>query len=247
MQAKRNWMAAVAVAGIAWSVVSGIILNQRRARTLVDTGVTRAAVEEAWRRLLPKSVESARDAGLLKAAAELDKSAYVAATWVVGLDGEIVFQRGGPGKAGDRVQDLARDDMAPALEALVAGTLTGTQRLQLLAVGAMRREGEHNDVFRHLARVVTSATGAPAALVVLAYDVNPAVGAAPDAVYLALLLTGLAGFGIYWLGLPLWAALDARARGDAALLWGLFLFFTNLVGLVAYLIVIWRPLRPRQG
>jgi len=243
MQFRRKWMAVAAVAGLAWSVTSGVILTHRRSRILVDTGVTRAGVEGALGRLLPKSVETARDAGLLKGAAQLDKSAYLAATWVVGADGEIVFRRGGPGKVGDRVQDLARDDMARALEALPADTLSKTQRLQLLAVGAMRREGEHNDVFRHLVRVVPTAAGAPAALVVLAYDVNPALGAAPDATYLALLLSGVAGFGLYWLGLPLWAALDARARGDASLLWGLFVLVTNLVGLVAYLIVIWRPPR----
>ncbi len=241
MQAKRNWIAAVAAAGVAWSVASGIVLTLRRSRILVDTGVTRISVEEALGRWLPKSVETASDARLLKAAAEVDKSAYVAATWVVGPGGEIVFQHGGPGKAGDRVQDLARDDMAPAIDALAAGTLSEPQRLQLLAVAAMRREGEHNDVFRHLVRVVPNRAGALAALVVLAYDVSPALGAAPDAAYLALLFSALAGFGAYWLGLPLWVALDARSRGDAALLWGLFVFFTNLVGLLAYLLVLRRP------
>ena len=241
MQAKRNWIAVAAVAGIAWSVASGVVLTQQRSRILVDTGATRAAVENSLGTLLPKSVESARDPRLLRAAEELNRAPYVAATWVVSPGGEIVFHRGGPGKQGDQVQDLTRDDMVPTVEALGPGALPEAQRVPLLAVAAMRREGDHNDVFRHLARVAPNAGGGLAAIVVLAYDLSPAVGGPPDAGYLALLLTGLAGFGLYWLGLPLWVARDARARGDAAVLWGLFVFFTNLVGLVAYLIVIWRP------
>lgn len=240
MQAKRNWIAVAAVAGVAWSVASGILVTQRRSRMLVDTGVTRAAVEAALAGRLPKSVETPRDAGLLSAADTLCRSAFVAAVWVVRPGGEIVFHQAGPGKAGDRVQELARDQMAAAVEALAPGVLSDAQRLQLVAVGAMRREGEHNDVFRHLVRAVPDRAGVFAALVVLAYEVSPAVGATPDAAYLALLLSGLASFGVYWLGLPLWVALDARARGDATLLWGLLVFFTNLVGLIAYLIVIRR-------
>jgi hypothetical protein len=109
----------------------------------------------------------------------------------------------------------------------------------LLAVGARRREGDHNDVFRHLVRAVPDAAGNTAALVVLAYDVNPWVGQ-PSAGYIAVLLTGLAGFLVYWLALPVWVYLDARARAEAAALWGVFVLFTNLVGLIAYLIVIHR-------
>ena len=40
MQAKRNWIAVAAVAGIAWSVASGSLVTQRHSRMLVDTGVT---------------------------------------------------------------------------------------------------------------------------------------------------------------------------------------------------------------
>jgi hypothetical protein len=243
MHAKRNWIAVAAVVGIAWSVASGIVLTHRRARILVDTGVTRASIEHSLNTLLPKAAESARASALLKAAAEVGQAPYVAALWVVTTAGEIVFHQGGPGQRGDKIQELARDDMAPTVEALPAGALSDTQRLQLLAVAAMRREGDHNDVFRHIVRVVANPAGGLAAVVVLAYDVNPAVGGAPDAVYLVLLLGAVAGFGVYWLGLPLWVAADARARGDAVALWGLFVLFTNLVGLMAYLLVIWRPAR----
>lgn len=243
MWTKRNWIAVAAAAGILISAVTGTLLTQRRSRMLVDTGVTRAAVENSWRSLLPKTVESARDPRLIAAVRELEKALYVVSVWVVAPDGVIVYQKGGPGQLGDKVQDLAKDDMAPAIAALGLGAFSETQRLQLLAVAAMRREGEHNDVFRHIVRVVANPAGGLAAVVVLAYDVSPWVGAPPGLPYLTLLFSGLAGFAVYWLGLPLWVALDARARGEAAALWAVFVLFTNLVGLVAYLIVIWRPVR----
>jgi hypothetical protein len=243
MWTKRNWIAVAAAAGILISAVTGTLLTQRRSRMLVDTGVTRAAVENSWRSLLPKTVESARDPRLIAAVRELEKALYVVSVWVVAPDGVIVYQKGGPGQLGDKVQDLAKDDMAPAIAALGLGAFSETQRLQLLAVAAMRREGEHNDVFRHIVRVVANPAGGLAAVVVLAYDVSPWVGAPPGLPYLTLLFSGLAGFAVYWLGLPLWVALDARVRGEAAALWAVFVLFTNLVGLVAYLIVIWRPVR----
>jgi hypothetical protein len=239
MPTRNTWIATAAVAGILLAAVIGIVIASRRARGLVDTGETRASIQSSLDRLLPKAVESALDPGLISAAGRLTKEPYVASLWVVDRSGEIVFHAGGPGRQGDKVQDLAREDMAPALEALGPEALTESQKIRLLAVGAIRREGDHNDVFRHLVQALPDSAGNTAALVVLAYDVNPSVGQ-PSAGYIAGLLTGLAGFLVYWLGLPVWVYLDARARSEAAALWGLFVLFTNLVGLLAYLIVIHR-------
>jgi len=246
MQTRRKWIAVVALAGILAAVVMGVVTTRERSKILVDTGATRAAVESSIRNLIPKSVESGRDPRLISAAELLSKEPYVASAWVVNQTGEIVFHQGGPGKQGDRVQDLAQDDMARALEALEAHVLSESQKLQLLAVGAVRREGEHNDVFRHLAYEVADGAGRPAALVVLAYDANPLLGQ-PDGFYIVSLLIGIVGFATYWLALPLWVYLDARARGDAAALWCVFVLFTNLVGLVAYLIVITQSRHLRQA
>lgn len=245
MQTRRKWIAVAALAGILAAVVAVAVTTRERSRFLIDTGVTRAAVESSIRNLIPKSVESGRDRRLISAAELLSKEPYVASAWVVDQTGEIVFHQSGPGKLGDRVQDMARDDMARVLEALEANVLSESQKLQLLAVGAVRVEGEHNDVFRHLAHEVTDAAGKQVALVVLAYGASPLMR--PSGFYIASLLIGLVGFVVYWLALPFWVYLDARARGDAAALWGIFVLFTNLVGLIAYLIVITRSPRLRQA
>jgi hypothetical protein len=219
----------------------GVVTAIRHSAGLVDTGETRASVQSSLDKLLPRAVDSARDPGLTAAAGRLTKESYVVSVWVVDPSGEIVFHAGGPGRQGDKVQDLAHEDMAPALEALGPEALTESQKLCLLAVGAIRREGDHNDVFRHLVRAVPDRSGNLVGLIVLAYDVNPSVGQPPTASYIARLLAIPIGFLVYWLALPWWVYLDARARAEAAGLWGVFVLFTNLVGLIAYLIVIHRP------
>lgn len=55
-------------------------------------------------------------------------------------------------------------------------------------------------------------------------------------------LTGPIGFfgiwGLLQIGLAVWVGIDAQKRGSLGLLWGLFVLFTNIVGLIVYLLVV---------
>jgi hypothetical protein len=55
-------------------------------------------------------------------------------------------------------------------------------------------------------------------------------------------LTGPVGFfgvwGLLQIGLAVWVGIDAQKRGSLGLLWGLFVLFTNIVGLIVYLLVV---------
>jgi len=237
MRNRRNWIIVIAVAGIAVATISLALLTKQRSKILIDTGETCASVTSSLDRLLPPTAESPEDQHLLTAAEKLNEEPYVASVWLVDKKGKIIFHQSGPGKRGDNIKDFAGGDAARALEALEPGTLSEFQKLQLLAVSAIRSEGEHNDVFRHLVRPVFDKNGDLVALVALAYNVSPDVGSA-DASLLILAIIPLAGFIMYWLGLPLWVYLDARTRGETAALWAIFVLLTNLVGLLAYLIVI---------
>lgn len=187
-----------------------------------------------------------RDPRLIAAAERLKGEPYVASVWLVDGEGDIVFHWRGPGRKGRNVASLAERDMGRVLEGRGSGTFSDLQKLQLLTVGAIRSEREHNDVFRHLVRPVQGDDGLPAALVAVAYDVSPYVrGPATYGVILTLIF--VAGLAVYWLGLPLWVYLDASSRGEAAVLWGALVLLTNLVGLLAYLIVISKPRRWPQG
>lgn len=57
---------------------------------------------------------------------------------------------------------------------------------------------------------------------------------------------GLLGiWGLIQIGLAIWVGFDADRRGSNGFLWGLLVFFTGVVGLIVYLIVI--PTMARRG
>jgi hypothetical protein len=110
------------------------------------------------------------------------------------------------------------------------------QIVVLLAASVMQAEGEHNDVFRHILRPILDQDGKVVALVGLTYDISPAIGAAPGIITILLYAAALLGMGVYWLSLPLWVWLDARTRGERAWVWGVFVLFGNLIGLITYIL-----------
>lgn len=239
-----NWILYLALGGLALAVAILVLYNGRRQAVITETGETRRAVETTLAELLPAQVASAADPALLAAAQAAADRPYVAWVWVAGLDGVLTYHNGGPGQVGSSLAEIAsRGDGPNLVAALPDNQFSPAQKLQVLAVAALRTEGEHNDVFRPLLRVIPGQDGQPGALVVVAYDASASLSAADPFAIVSILLL-LAALGTYWMGLPVWVLLDARARGEPAALWGLFILFSNLAGLLAYLIIAARKVRP---
>jgi hypothetical protein len=236
MPSKARHLLAASVAALLIATVTLIAANTRRGAWLKETGQTRRAVEESAARLLPASAESAGDPRLRAAAAQLAQQSYVTRLWLVDPGGRILLSRNSPGREGESVRDLAPDDFAAVLRGAPDTALTESQRTQLLAMAAQRRDGDHNDVFKPLLRVVQTPAGTDAAFVALCYLVNP-----ESAGFTPLVKVAAVGLVIYWLGLAGWVFLDAGARRENAALWALLVFFTNLVGTLAYLLATRRP------
>ncbi len=235
MLVNKKWILVISVVGIIAAVSVIIFSGLNRSRMLVDTGETRLSVTSSMNQILPQTAKSAEDQSLINAANELEDEPYISSVWVVDRNGKIVLHVKGPGKQGENVKDINRGEMTRVLEAIEEGTFSDLQKLQLFTVGAIRSEGEHNDVFRHLVHQINNQDGNVVALIALAYDVNPYVS---EPGITAIILTLVIPLGIiaYWLGLSLWVFFDSRARGESAPLWGFFVLITNLVGLIAYLI-----------
>ena len=238
MRSKAKPLLAASVSALLIATLALIASNGKRGAWLKETGQTRRAVEESAARLLPAMAESAADPRLRAAAAQLAQQPYVTRLWLVDPSGRILLSpiSPSPGREGESVHDLAPDDFAAVLRGAPDATLTTSQRTQLLAMAAQRRDGDHNDVFKPLLRVVRTPAGTDAAFVALCYMVNSeSSGFAP------LVLAAAAGLMIYWTGLVGWVFIDARARRENAALWALLVFFTNLVGALAYLLATRRP------
>lgn len=236
---KRNWILIFSVAGIVLTtilfLISLLVFANRKNYSSAELAVTRASVERSLASTLPGAVETSADPALLEAARKLGEESFIAWVWLVDGEGKILFAEGGPARAGDSIRQLDSNE-SDIIDAVEADLLSNRARLELQIAVAIRREGEHNDVYRHLVRAVAGPAGEPAAFVALAYDASPS-GAAPlPPAEQAMLVLLMAGFAVYWLGLPLWVSLDARSRGERAALWGLFILLTNLAGFLAYLI-----------
>jgi hypothetical protein len=227
----------IAIAGLFIALFAALIAGpwMGRQALLLDTGETRRAVEgQVLQSLVAMHPPSVGDGAFRQAVAQAKKARYVAVVWLFAPNGQIV--EGTDVAIGHTAEEWATDEMRRVLRVLPEGSLEDDQRLQLLAASAMGREGEHNDVYRHLLRQVHGPDGTLVALLGLTYDVSPSVSA-PGLGYKATVLTLLLGLLVYWFSLPAWTWLDARARGERAWIWAVFVLLGNLVALTAYLLV----------
>jgi hypothetical protein len=228
----------LAVAGLLVVVACLILVSADRRRATTDTGETRASVEESINGVLDRHPERLDEPGFQQAARQALDRPYVAAIWLFAPDGRIAFAEGSTAAsapAGKGVE-LATDEAKRLASALPSDVLSDRQRTWLLAASTIQREGDHNDIYRHLVRPVRAGDGHEVGLLGVAYHASPTLAAPPNVGYLAALAAFLVGLAVYWLALPAWVLLDARARGERAAVWTAFVLVGNLVALMAYLL-----------
>jgi len=221
-----------AFVALVMAVAAGPWLGHKMLTT--DTGETRRVVEGTLAQLQALRPVSVDDAAFREAVAQAKDAQYVAYVWLVTPDGEIL--QGNLAISQGMVEDSATDEMRRVLGMLPDGTLSDRQRTALLAASAMQKEGEHNDIFRHLLREIHGPDGELVAWVGVTFDVSPAVSA-PSAGYISFVVGLFLAMAVYWLSLPAWVWLDARTRGERAGVWAVFVLLGNLVALIAYILV----------
>lgn len=211
----------------------------------IDPGRSLPLVNATVAKLTSLHPSSLQDPDFRLALEDALKAPHINTLWLIGPDGRIVWAQGSTASStpiGSTVEELAIEDTKSILDALPEGTLNENNRMQLLAASAIRREGNHNDVYRHLIRPLQLSQNNQTALLGVSYSacfggaelVHVIVG-------LAALLGGLISFIIYWLSLPLWVFFDAKEHGDRAPIWAAFVLIGNVVALMAYILT--RPPR----
>jgi hypothetical protein len=163
----------------------------------------------------------------------------VATIWLIAPDRRFVYVGGATAQStpeGSTAEELAGHETCRMLSTLPADALSAEQRTWLLSAAAIRCEGDHNDIFRHLLRPVRDPDGRLVGLIGVAYEASTGT---VGAVYIFAAIVALAGLCLYWLSLPLWVFLDARQRGDHACAWAAFVLIGNLVALIAYVLAQW--------
>lgn len=93
----------------------------------------------------------------------------------MGSDGILSIVQSGPAQVGDSVRDLSayEEDIILALEPAL---LTRDTELELRRAAAIRREGEPNEIYRHMVHSITGSDGGTAAYIGITYE---AAGTAP--------------------------------------------------------------------
>ena len=239
-QLKRRLPMVAAIAGVAAVILIAFFANlvasqQRELGAILQSVQKTLASLEALR---PASIE---DSAFRDAVKQTLKAPHVASVWLFAPDGRIVFSEGASTASRDGVQGLATSDTLRVLDGFHKGDPFEIQRVGMMALSAMPREGEHNEVFLPYVQAIRGPSGSYVALVGVAYEVSDVI---PKRGRLGS-IAGVLGFylaaAIYWLALPLWVFLDARDRRDRALAWGIFVLIGNLVALLAYLLATSRP------
>jgi len=241
-QLRRRLPMVAVIAGVAAVILFVFVMNLQKSK-LRESEAFVQSVEKTLASLQALHPASIEDATFRDAVKQTLKAPHIVSVWLFTPDGRIVFSEGcmaASTASSDRVQELATEDTHRELDALPGGPHFEEYRMIMMAVSAMRREGEHNDIFRHFVRIIQGPNGSRIALVGVAYEVNDiarGLGWRWPAGILGFLLAVV----VYWLALPLWVFLDARDRRDRALAWGIFVLIGNLVALLAYLLATSRP------
>jgi hypothetical protein len=236
---KRNYLLISAIAGLAaflcMVVGFSVGIYFHDPNSLNEERIRRQSVERSMNALLPAEADSADSPDLLQAVERLKTEDYVIWVWVVDPKGDISFSYNGPADVGGNVYDLSQyeEDLIFAVDPRQMDPII---EMELRLAMALRREGEHNDIYSHLVRYIPGPDGQPAAFVGVTYE---AVDSSPGILDIVFGILGAVGLSLYWLGLPLWVALDARAGGcgRTSVLWGLFVLVANAAGLLAYLLI----------
>ncbi len=231
----RRKLPFVAAAALLVAVVCLVLVDRQRRQFLNDTGETSRVVEATVARIQALRPDSLESPELTRALRRLAATRAVALVWLIGADGQIRFSTAPYANHG-KVEQWALEETRRVLSEMPAGFLTRQQQIALLAASAIQREGEHNDVFKHLIRPLPGKQDAELGFVGVAYEVSFQVSGFPGLSYAILLLLAPVLLLAYWLALPWWVFLDARGRGERAWVWALFVLLGNLVALLAYLL-----------
>jgi PAS domain-containing protein len=242
----RRWLPYLSVLWLAAALVLGSVAN----KLMAD-----------WREALWSEVRAAQEQRLDELQAAVQRAGlrsedvlglvrdlpYTGMSILLDADGHVVYStplqaRGLSGPLGSLREQvltdslrqlLAQGHLSRALESLPAGALTPEQRLLLETSYALQAADGRARPFQDLGRLLTDAQGNPVGAAVVVYDQSDR--ALPGA-YHASFLGALAALALYWLSLPLWVFLDARARGERAWLWAALALVGNLLGVITYLL-----------
>lgn len=236
-QIKRR-LPLVAVVALVAALAGFFVVGRKLSESHVESGETRQVVDAAVADLLARCPAALDDPAFRQALNQFSHGRYVVYVWLIRPDGQIAFSTAPSAKHGhlEGVDRSATEETRRILSEVPEGFLTPQQRMALLAASAIQSEGEHNDVFRQMIRPLRGEGDVDLGFIGVPYAASPDGGTFPGAAYAITLLLIPIGLLVYWVSLAAWVFLDAKACGEKAWVWAMFVLLGNLVALIAYLL-----------
>jgi hypothetical protein len=157
--------------------------------------------------------------------------------WIINQKGEIVYAKGLMASStplNATAYNLI-DDQNRGLINAVEGNIDTVQKQIIIIAAAIRREGEHNDIYGHLVKPLKSNQNELAGFIGVAYSLEDN-SEHSVAIFITIDIALIFCFFVYWLSIPVWVYLDSRKRNDKYILWAVFVLIGNLPAYIAYLI-----------
>ena len=242
----QRGLPAMAAVALAVAIASFLVMAHKIKGIKVESNETRRAVDAAVAELQSLRPASLDEPGFRLMLDKFSRSRYVNGVLLIRPDGHIAFSTLRFLNHGGSVQDLALDETRRVLSEMPEGFLSTEQRIALLAASTIQREGEHNDIFSQMIRPLRNGNDVELGFIGVYYAASPDAGGFPGIGYAIPLFLIPIGLLVYWLALSRWVFLDAKARGERAWVWAMFVLLGNLVALFAYLLAR-RPLSTSSG
>jgi hypothetical protein len=159
----------------------------------------------------------------------------ISTIWIITEKGEIIYAKGAMAASTPVHESIYNliDNQNRGLIDAVEESINTIQKKVMIVAAAIRREGDHNDVYGHLVMPLKSDFNELAGFIGVAYSLDDSKP--PFQIYMigvALFIS----FIIYWLSIPVWVYYDSRKNNDKYIFWTLFVLIGNLPAYIAYLI-----------
>ncbi len=155
--------------------------------------------------------------------------------WLISSDGLIVYANGMMAPStplNSSIYDLINEQNFGLITA-VEDNMNEAQKICLYAAAAIRKEGDHNNVYGHIVVPLKTDANDLVGFVGVAFDLDDTTQSSMIYVIdIALIIC----FLLYWLSFPLWVYFDCRQKDNKYIFWTLFVLIGNLPAYIAYFI-----------
>ncbi len=163
-------------------------------------------------------------------------SSIISTKWLISNKGIFLYANGATAASTPVNSSIysSIDKQSLGLLNAVDENLDSFQKTILYAAAAIRKEGEHNDIYGHIVLPLKTSSNEPAGFIGVSYELDYSDQTFQGYIIISFAL--LICFLIYWLSLPVWVYFDSRNKNDKYILWTVFVLFGNIPAYIAYLL-----------